>query len=31
MKHNKLAEGTLNTQDYQIIIDFLKKKKNIIQ
>ncbi len=31
MKHYKLAEGTLNSQDYQIMIDFLKKKKTLTQ
>ena len=31
MKHYKLAEGTLNSQDYQIMIDFLKKKRTLTQ
>ena len=31
MKHYKLAEGTLDSQDYQIMIDFLKKKKTLTQ
>ena len=27
MKQYKLAEGTIDVKDYQIMIDFLKKEK----
>ena len=31
MKQYKLAEGTIDVKDYQIMIDFLKKKKTLTQ
>lgn len=31
MKHYKLAEGTINLKDYQVMINFLKKRKILTQ
>ena len=31
MKHYKLAEGTINLKDYQVMINFLRKRKILTQ